>query len=1403
MPTAEPHPAPPTPASGDSILDGGSFETLAGSPSTLGEALVHVAHHHAERGIFFLGDSATVDRQSYGDLLRDAGQVLAGLREQSLKPGDFVLFQLDSNREFLTAFWACQLGGFVPVPVSIAPTYEQPHSILTKLKNASQLLGHPFILASDPLAPRLIDFSRREGLAESRVLALGSLKRSTPDPRHHRPQPSDIALLLLTSGSTGVPKAVRQTHEHLVAWALSAGRACDFRPSDISLNWMPLDHVGGLVMFHLRDLVTGCDQGHAPTEKVLQQPLIWLDWIERYRATITWAPNFAYSLVNDQIEQHPDRRWNLSSMRFILNGGEAIVSRTARRFLQLLLPHQLPATAMRPAWGMSETCSGVTYSKRFLLETTRDDDAFVDVGEPIPGVCIRLVDQNDQPVLEGKMGRLQIRGISITDGYHGNPEANQKSFTPDGWFITGDLGRISDGQLAITGREKDVIIINGVNFYSHEIEAVVEDVKGVEVSFVAACAVRTPDSDTDRLAVFFSTAETEASGIAALASRIRTEVAKREGVTPDFLVRIDREAFPKTAIGKIQRSLLREKFEAGAFRNHLCTADASSSEVFNLGWVEALPPSPRAFPAGSRVLLIAGEGAFRTALETVLTQQNAVVSVIDPTARSSFQDTLRQALAREESSVLGVVYAVPYDLTTEQDATLPDRERRIFAVLQDLQAIAHVARQEAPTRLLVVTRRAHAPVGGESLDPVHSAIVALERTLHQETDNLTTTSVDVSGRDPEGDVAAIVRELTTEPAKTEVAWRGGKRYLAALLPPTAPLTPPLEFQAEGLYVIIGGLGGVGRHVANYLTERYQARLLLVGRKSLDAPTVTSPQVDPADDRLRFLAELGKKGGRVRYAAGDAADPDFLRGEIERALQAFGAPLAGILHLAGEYHERLLDQETSATWSASFAGKAGAVHAIRSVADHHPNCLRLYFSSVLSQFPAQGTGAYAAANRVLDAEAALAPQNGGRSLSILWSLWQETGMGRGFVHTDAMQARGLRALQPAEALRHLETALRAGAPRVVVGVNANAPAISARIDTSRVVDSRSSHRDPVPARTDVERRLLPIWQEMLGRPELGVQDNFFEVGGRSLIAARIFARIEKEFGHKLPLATLYQAPTVETLALRLSAPAEGATERLGKITPIQAKGHLPPLYCIPGGGSDVIVFDDLSKALGPDQPLFGLQARGLDATPIEGACPTVEEVAKEFVSLIRRQQPSGPYYVSGHCFGALIAWEVARELTTQGHRVGLLALLDPIVSNVFSGEIMGRDRLRYHAGKFLRLSFGAKIAYLAEKVKNFSRTLVVRQRIAHSYDQARTMHERYRLESFAGPVAVFLARDSFFNVSPKTDPRRYYERLTPNPPSYFSAEGDHHGILHPPGVDELARHLRTALTQTRATPPRKS
>ncbi|HCY85017.1 MAG TPA: polyketide synthase, partial [Desulfobacteraceae bacterium] len=562
-----------------SITCGGAAVPNDQMPGSLPETLARAAQHSSHRGITFIEDEKT-QFLPYPDLVTEAQKLLKGLRASGLTPGDPVIFQFESNRDFITAFWGCVIGGFVPVPIAVPPSVDAVDGSWLRLRNAWQLLDKPPVLAGRQIAAVIEDVSKSAGLTGLRILPIDAIYSTHGDTDWYQARRRDLALLMLTSGSTGMPKAVSLSHHNLLSRSAGSIQFNTFTADDISLNWMPLDHVGGIIYFHLRDVFLGADQIHAPTHLVLQDPLKWLDWTHKHRVSITWAPNFAFSLLVDQAERIYRGNWDLSCLTHIMNGGEAVVAKTGRRFLSLLEAHGLPKGAMHPAFGMAEISSGITYSHAYDLDTISDSDPFVAVGKPIPGVSLRITDDRDKILKQGAVGELQVKGETVMSGYYNAPEKTRAVFTPDGWFKTGDLGLIKDGILTITGRDKDEIVVHGNNVYPHEIEAAVEELPGIKVSFTAACAVRSAAGDTDDIALFFvPEGIPDDREMRSLIRNIRQAIIRKTGGAGIHIIPMTADDIPKTSLGKIQRPQLKTNFQTGAFDDILAKWESLENEL--------------------------------------------------------------------------------------------------------------------------------------------------------------------------------------------------------------------------------------------------------------------------------------------------------------------------------------------------------------------------------------------------------------------------------------------------------------------------------------------------------------------------------------------------------------------------------------------------------------------------------------------------------------------------------------------------------------------------------------------------------------------------------------------------------------------------------------------------------
>jgi thioesterase domain-containing protein len=193
------------------------------------------------------------------------------------------------------------------------------------------------------------------------------------------------------------------------------------------------------------------------------------------------------------------------------------------------------------------------------------------------------------------------------------------------------------------------------------------------------------------------------------------------------------------------------------------------------------------------------------------------------------------------------------------------------------------------------------------------------------------------------------------------------------------------------------------------------------------------------------------------------------------------------------------------------------------------------------------------------------------------------------------------------------------------------------------------------RDDNEARLLAIWEDTLRTRPLGVTDNFFDVGGNSLLAVRLIAQIRRTTGHSLPLSSLFSAGTVESMARLMGENSDDSAGQSSIVVPIQPLGTRRPFFCVHAGGGTTLGYRDLARNLGPEQPFYGMQSLGLDG--VQAPLSTLTDMARSYVECMRQVQPEGPYLIGGWCMGGIIAFEMTRVLRAQGQRTDLLVLID--------------------------------------------------------------------------------------------------------------------------------------------------
>jgi len=240
-----------------------------------------------------------------------------------------------------------------------------------------------------------------------------------------------------------------------------------------------------------------------------------------------------------------------------------------------------------------------------------------------------------------------------------------------------------------------------------------------------------------------------------------------------------------------------------------------------------------------------------------------------------------------------------------------------------------------------------------------------------------------------------------------------------------------------------------------------------------------------------------------------------------------------------------------------------------------------------------------------------------------------------------------------------------------------------------------------SRDSLDLQLVKLWEKVLNVRPIGLRDNFFDLGGNSLVAVRLFSEMRRLFGRSFPLSVLFQAPTVEKLADMIRK--GGWTPQWASLVPIQPGGSKPPFFCVHGGGGNVLIYRELARHLGPDYPFYGLQARGLDES--DDYLTTVEAMAESYLREIRELQPEGPYYLGGFCMGGQVAYEMAQRLVRDGEQVNLLFAID---AHNFNGvpprfilrEKVGNleEKIVFHSSTVPHLGIKSRIIYFTEKAK---------------------------------------------------------------------------------------------------------
>jgi len=568
-------------------------------------------------------------RVSFGEVYARALGILHHLQTKGAQRGDKMIIFLSSNEQFLDAFWAAIAGGIVPVPLAVGISDEHRH----KLLRVARKIGRPLLYTDAKNLERLQALAAEVGEAglmaelKSRCLLVESISDISRQAKLHRPDPHDLAFIQFSSGSTSEPKGVMLTHANLIANIQGATLVDKYTESDVGFSWMPLTHDMGLIGFYLILFAHRSHINLMPTDLFVRRPLLWLQLAAKKRATLTSSPNFGYRHFLKVLAGRRLENVDLSCVRGIYNGAEPISVELVNEFMRTLAYTGLKHRAMYPVYGLAEACLaasfpehgsdyrwiranrhklGVGVSIEVNPADAREVVELMCVGQPLPNMELRIADDARAPLADGRVGHILIRGPNVTRGYFADPEATAAALDAEGWLDTGDLGVFHEGGLYITGRSKDIIFVNGQNYYPHDLENIAQRAPGLDLNKVVAAGVAKPGAPGEELVVFVLHRGDLAEFLPTVTA-VNRLINEHTGIEVSHVIPVKR--IPKTTSGKVQRHLLEQAYRDGEF-------DA------DIGALETL----RAAHAGTHVLGSELEARLQAIAETALPGRRIEVS---------------------------------------------------------------------------------------------------------------------------------------------------------------------------------------------------------------------------------------------------------------------------------------------------------------------------------------------------------------------------------------------------------------------------------------------------------------------------------------------------------------------------------------------------------------------------------------------------------------------------------------------------------------------------------------------------------------------------------------------------------------------------------------------------------
>jgi len=533
--------------------------------------------------IYFLQSGQEDIPITYQELIEKASCYAEAYQEKGVLPGDVLILVLQHSQELIYAYFGAVLAGAVPSIMPFLTEKLLPEKYQQDFQSLIQIIQPRAVVTYKEFKQQVFDqFSEKPNvdhifLCEDIPLQSKRISESLPGLTRN---PEDVVLLQHSSGTTGLQKGVALSHQSVFQQLEQYSEAIHLDPKkDIIVSWLPLYHDMGLIACFLMPILLG-------VPLVVMSPFDWVrapyrlfTSISSYKGTLCWLPNFAYNFCAKKVRDSQLEGVDLSSLRAMINCSEPVRYASHQAFLKRYEGYGFKESALAASYAMAENVFGVTQGgiDSPLVEDHIDRDIFqlqkkalpvkngeaemimVSTGKPIHNVLVQVVDEKGNCLEDRQVGEVLVKSNCLFNGYYNRPDITQKAFM-EGWFKTGDYGYIADGEVFITGRKKDLIIVGGKNIYPQDLESIAMEIQGVHPGRVVAFGVFNETTGTEDVVIVAEANKENSEEKESIEAAIKEKVTRNSAVALRHVLVVNEKWLIKTSSGKIARLANKEKY---------------------------------------------------------------------------------------------------------------------------------------------------------------------------------------------------------------------------------------------------------------------------------------------------------------------------------------------------------------------------------------------------------------------------------------------------------------------------------------------------------------------------------------------------------------------------------------------------------------------------------------------------------------------------------------------------------------------------------------------------------------------------------------------------------------------------------------------------------------------------